>query len=153
MGEFPMSDDEKFEDVEGEQQEDPVLLEEVEKKIGDLRACVAQNRLNDALALILNDPPYAIKDISIKNKLATAALAAVALIKESDIDSVLDQLSSEQHDVLMKYLYKFMDMNPKWEGAEERAKQSAKILKFHAKLTEKAGLGCIARVLTDRKVV
>ena len=56
---------------------------------------------------------------------------------------VLRSLDLEACDVLMKYVYKLM------------ANQSncALMLKLHAQLVEKAGLGSIVRVMTDRKQV
>jgi len=55
--------------------------------------------------------------------------------------NILDTVSC---DLLMKYIYKLMQHN---NG------NNAVLLKFHAELYAKAGVGSIVRVLTDRKTV
>jgi actin related protein 2/3 complex subunit 5 len=67
----------------------------------------------------------------------------LAQLSESDIPNVVNALSLEACDLLMKYVYKFM----------ERTSNSASLLKLHAQLLEKAGIGSIVRVLTERKQV
>ncbi len=56
---------------------------------------------------------------------------------------LLKNLDLETCDVLMKYVYKLM----------AKTSNCATMLKIHAQLVEKAGLGSIVRVMTDRKQV
>lgn len=64
---------------------------------------------------------------------------------EADIANALNALTLEQCDVLMKYVYKLME--------KEKSTISALLLKLHAQLVEKAGVGSIMRTLVDRKTV
>ena len=64
-------------------------------------------------------------------------------MQESEVASILESLDLDSCDVLMKYLYRFMN----------KAASCAIVLKLHAVLQEKAGLGSIVRVLTERKTV
>jgi actin related protein 2/3 complex subunit 5 len=64
-------------------------------------------------------------------------------VSESEIPALLDALDLDSCDVLMKYVYKLMG----------KCSNCALMLKLHAQLVEKAGLGSIVRVMTDRKQV
>ncbi|KAJ1414273.1 actin-related protein 2/3 complex subunit 5 [Ochromonadaceae sp. CCMP2298] len=64
-------------------------------------------------------------------------------VSESEIPALLKNLDLESCDVLMKYVYKLMG----------KSSNCAIMLKIHAQLVEKAGLGSIVRVMTDRKQV
>jgi len=54
-------------------------------------------------------------------------------------------LATEQQDILMKYIYRGM--------ASPDLYNSAVLLNWHERVTEVAGVGCIVRVITDRKAV
>jgi actin related protein 2/3 complex subunit 5 len=86
-------------------------------------------------------------------KNATVVYSSVVGIREADLDNALNGLTNDQLDVLMKYLYRFMSMSASWDEKDERFKDSAKILKLHAKLVEKAGVGSIVRAFSERKTV
>lgn len=61
------------------------------------------------------------------------------------MDQIIFQLDSTQLDVLMKYIYR---------GFERPSENSsAVLLQWHEKVFNVAGVGCIVRVLTDRKRV
>lgn len=64
-------------------------------------------------------------------------------ISDAEMPGLINDLSLDACDVLMKYIYKFMG----------RCSNSALMLKLHSQLLEKAGTGSIVRVLTDRKLV
>ena len=63
--------------------------------------------------------------------------------KDTEMPTIIDALDQDARDALMKYLYKGLGV----------ADNSGQLLKWHAQLTSKAGLGCIVRALTDRKTV
>ena len=69
----------------------------------------------------------------------------LAAISDSEIPALVGGLSLEDCDTLMKYVYKLMQ-RPKTSNC-------ASLLKIHASLVEKAGLGSIVRMMTDRKTV
>jgi hypothetical protein len=60
---------------------------------------------------------------------------------EDVVRKVISELTPDQCDVLMKFIYR---------GLEAGA-NSAMFLKWHARTLEKAGKGSIMRVLTDKK--
>lgn len=70
-------------------------------------------------------------------------MKALALVPEKDIPSVVDSLSGAEQDLLMKYIYRGM------EGGES----CNQLLRWHAVLTEKAGMGCIMRALAESQRV
>ncbi len=67
----------------------------------------------------------------------------LAAVTEKEIPGLIDALDSESLDNLMKYVFKFMS----------KSSNCSLMLKLHESVTDKAGLGCIVRVLTDRKQV
>lgn len=69
--------------------------------------------------------------------------SVLSTIQESEIPVLLKNLDLETCDVLMKYVYKLM----------AKSSNCATMLKIHAQLVDKAGLGSIVRVMTDRKQV
>lgn len=67
----------------------------------------------------------------------------LATVTENDISSIVDGLDIDSLDILMKYVYRFMASST----------NCSLMLKLHASIAEKAGVGSIIRVLTDRKQV
>jgi hypothetical protein len=81
---------------------------------------------------------------------------------EADIPNIVNALSLDACDLLMKYIYKFMEKkNMTGESTSNKfTSESSKsnnifafLLKLHAAVLEKAGIGSIVRVLTERKQV
>ncbi len=66
-------------------------------------------------------------------------------VKSIDIPGILSNLTDPQIDILMKYLYKGLAF-PEYFN-------SASLLSWHEKALERAGLGSIVRVLTDKRTV
>jgi actin related protein 2/3 complex subunit 5 len=83
--------------------------------------------------------------------------------KPADISPIVKALSSESQDTLMKYLYKAMampgyaDVNSSalltWHEKVRRDLLTYAQILIPFQLTEVAGIGCIVRVMTDRKTV
>lgn len=69
--------------------------------------------------------------------------SVLSTIQEAEIPALLKGLDLDSCDVLMKYVYKLM----------AKSSNCAIMLKIHAQLVEKAGLGSIVRVMVDRKQV
>lgn len=67
----------------------------------------------------------------------------IASFTDSDIPTVVAGLDLEACDVLMKYLYRLMG----------KASNCGTVLKLHGQISDKAGIGSIIRVITDRKQV
>lgn len=69
--------------------------------------------------------------------------AALAAVKDGDIEGVVDSLTADEADVAMKYVYK---------GLED-GKNSGSLFKWHAQLVARHGKATIVRTLADRKTV
>lgn len=74
---------------------------------------------------------------------AAVVMQALGAVKDSEIDGVVDALTPDLHDTLMKYVYRGLGQN----------QNPAALFKWHAQLVDKSGLGCIVRSMTDRKTV
>ncbi len=78
-----------------------------------------------------------------KDSNAAIVEKVLAAISDSEMPTMLGSLSLESCDVLMKYIFKLMGKNS----------NCGQMLKWHALVVEKAGLGSIVRAMTDRKQV
>ena len=68
---------------------------------------------------------------------------AIAACKDDEIKTIVAGLDNSSCDNLMKYVYKGLGL----------ADNSGQLLKWHAQLVQKAGLGSIMRSIADRKTV
>ena len=117
-------------------------LEERSNKVDEL---IRSTRFAEAVGEALSNPPLGTKDAELKEDNARVVNLALAAVpdKESAITKVVESLSSDQHDVLMKYIYR----------ALQNATNCGAMLKWHGVLFKHSGIGCIVRTLTDRKTV
>ncbi len=69
--------------------------------------------------------------------------SVIAAISDSELAGIVEGLDMESCDNLMKYVFRSMG----------KSNNCASMLKLHALLSEKAGIGCIVRAMTDRKTV
>lgn len=70
-------------------------------------------------------------------------MLTVSNVKDAAIDEVISQLSEEEGETLMKYLYAGLG-NPEEKGL-------GILLKWHAKVSDAKGLGSVVRALTEKK--
>ncbi|KAL8560440.1 hypothetical protein ACOMHN_062340 [Nucella lapillus] len=99
----------------------------------------------EALKLVLSCAPVASKNQAVKDRAANTAVRVLTSFKASDIDKAVTSLDARSVDMLMKYIYRGFE-SPS-DGS------SAALLTWHEKTFAAGGLGCIVRVLTDRKRV
>ena len=66
-------------------------------------------------------------------------------VKTSQMEEAVNSLDRDQQDLLMKYIYRGFEAPS--EGS------SGVLLAWHEKVHAVAGVGCIVRVLTDKKRV
>lgn len=69
--------------------------------------------------------------------------ACLSQISDIEMGGVIETLNDEACDTFMKYIYYFMENNF----------NCGSMLKAHALLSAKSGMGSIVRTLTDRKSV
>ncbi|CAG8518382.1 220_t:CDS:2, partial [Scutellospora calospora] len=90
-----------------------------------------------ALTTGIENPPYGSHKTDAKEQNTKIVMEVLNSIKATDIPSLVKNLTLEQQDVLMKYIYRGM--------ASPELYNSAVLLNWHEKLTEVAGVGCIVR--------
>ncbi|ORY33947.1 putative Arp2/3 complex 16 kDa subunit [Naematelia encephala] len=123
-------------------------LSDAKAKSGEVRGLVSKGDIAGALNLILTDPPYGDGVDEAKNLTSSAVLLILNSTRTAEIPNHLKNLDPEQQDHLMAYLYKAMGT----EGHGGDVSGSV-LLTWHEKLTEVAGVGCIVRVMTDRRTL
>ena len=111
---------------------------------GEIQELLNSKNHTEALLKLLRSAPISgnAKD---KDRAFGLVLRVLLQYKASEVDAAVKQLSQEDQDVLMKYLYRGF--------AEPTDNACASLLTWHEKLTAVAGLGSIMRVMTDRKTV
>mmetsp|Transcript_36368 Transcript_36368/g.72997 ORF Transcript_36368/g.72997 Transcript_36368/m.72997 type:complete len:124 (+) Transcript_36368:108-479(+) len=96
-----------------------------------------------ALKAALEDPPYSSTSDDTRRMSAKVVVKALVAVPEKDISTVLSGLSGAEQDLLMKYIYRGL----------ETGESSVQLFKWHSALTEKAGMGCIMRALSEKQRV
>ncbi|KAG9303285.1 hypothetical protein G9A89_013611 [Geosiphon pyriformis] len=117
----------------------------VQSKGTEVRNLLQRGNIASALSIAIDDPPYGLNKEHAKDQNTKIVMEVLNSTKAADIPGLLKSLSNTQQDTLMKYIYRGMT-NPE-------TFPSAVLLNWHEKLTEVAGVGCIVRVITDRKTV
>jgi len=106
---------------------------------------LTQGKAIEALKTCLRNAPVGSKSQPVKDNATQITLRVLMSIKSSQIEEAVQSLEPEMVDVLMKYIYRGFEVPS--EGS------SAHLLSWHEKAFANGGLGCISRVLTDRKRV
>nr|WAQ15588.1 ARPC5 [Halisarca dujardinii] len=135
-------DEDKFDDDEGEEDNDHAQFSSRE---ADVKKMVTSSDLSSALGCALKDPPVNTKDLQLKAKNFALVLDVLGRFKAADIEKAVKDLSSEELDILMKYLYRGF--------AEPTENSCGVLLNWHQQITAVGGLGSIIRVMAERKTV
>lgn len=144
-----MADDNEPEQFEEEQQDssnDSSIKSAIEQRDKAVSQALTGGDKFKALTAALEDPPYATKDPTLRNQSGTVVAQVLLSAKEAEMKGLVEKLTPEQQDLLMKYIYRILEN-------VDKSNDSATILKWHAVLTELAGVGCIVRALSERKSV
>merc|ERR1712070_891577 len=80
----------------------------VEERRSRVDELIRSTRYAEAVGEALSNPPLGTKDVDLKDENAEVVNMALGAVpdKESAITAVVEQLSSEAQDVLMKYIYR-----------------------------------------------
>ncbi|KAL2319920.1 hypothetical protein Fmac_028889 [Flemingia macrophylla] len=116
------------------------IITRIEHKSRKIETLLKQYKPVEALKTAL-EGTYAILVGDERCKTAHWLVVHRAIMAIKDVDGMLSSLDPEYHDILMKYLYRGL--------ATGDRPTCDHFLRIHEKLTEKAGLGCILRYLTD----
>ncbi|QLG73874.1 hypothetical protein HG535_0F03850 [Zygotorulaspora mrakii] len=122
-----------------------VTLQELQPKIAQLRSLATSGDMSSATKLATEDPPYS-ADANTKAVYFQAVLEALTQVRQADIATIVKQLSPQQQDVLVKYLYKGMSL-------PEGQRQGGILLAWFEKLTQSSGVNPIVHFLSDRRTV
>ena len=99
----------------------------------------------DALNVVLKNPPLNTKNPQIKEAAFQLAMRVLRSFQNSsEIEKAVSSLDIDSLDILMKYVYK---------GFEKEPRDSASLLTWHEKVYALGGNGCIVRVLSDGRRV
>lgn len=124
-------------------------FEEIAQVSQRARQALSSGQFQDALMLVLDSAPY-VADAQVKETHAETVFEVLCSIKNNhsgkDFSGFVRDLSSDQQDVLIKYLYKIM-------ATPYGAKQGGLLLSWFEKTAEIAGMGPVVRFLSDRRVV
>ena len=91
----------------------------------------------------IQDPPFDSKKKDVKDQAMDTVSRVFEVVPESQIAGIVDNLDMESCDILMKFVYKEM----------ERLRNTTAMLKWHAQILAKAGIGSIMRAMTDRRTI
>ncbi|KAN0080266.1 Actin-related protein 2/3 complex subunit 5 [Tylopilus felleus] len=75
--------------------------------------CHRRSDITGALNVVLDTPPYGPNVEDAKNLALQIVVSVLNSTKSTDVSTVLRSLSQDEHDTLMKYIYKGMGM-PGW---------------------------------------
>jgi len=123
------------------------VLDDAKQRQTAVRSFLAKNDIPGALTTILENAPYGPSVDEAKLITLQTLLTILNTTKSTEISGVIKGLSLDTQDTLMKYLYKGMGL-PGWGDIS-----GSVLLGWHEKLTEAAGVGCIVRAMTDRRIV
>ncbi|KAH9936908.1 arp2/3 complex subunit [Amylocystis lapponica] len=123
------------------------VLNDAKQKASVVRSALAKGDIVGALNTVLSDAPYGSNLDDAKNLTLQTLVSILNSTKAAEIAGVVKSLSPDDQDTLMKYLYKGMAL-PGWGDVS-----GSVLLGWHEKLTEAAGVGCIVRAMTDRRLV
>ncbi|KAF2665037.1 Arp2/3 complex 16 kDa subunit ARPC5 [Microthyrium microscopicum] len=154
----------------------PIASSEVQSTANQIRQLLRGGDGEGALRGALDTAPYGADERGKEIHLA-AVIEILQSIRQSEMTPILNRIygsegGSEALDVLMKYICRgmaqhsspgsavsspqatgFSQMGSRNLGGGEGSGQMSVLLSWHEKVVEVAGLGCIMRVMTDRRTV
>ncbi|KAA8907210.1 hypothetical protein TRICI_005029 [Trichomonascus ciferrii] len=125
----------------------PVSAQDVAAKGQEARQLLSRGDYGGALKAVLDNPPYGgdeeAKTLNLKN-----FIEVVTAVKSSDITPIVEQLSPDNQNVLIKYLYKGMD-----SPLGQSHGNGGVLLSWFEKTVDITGQGSIIRYIADRRRV
>ncbi|KAJ3426259.1 arp2/3 complex 16 kd subunit p16-arc [Anaeramoeba flamelloides] len=93
-----------------------------------------------SLTQFLENPPYEAQPQE-KQNIYEQVINILGDTADNKMKDTCNNLDTDQQDALMRYIYKGLENND----------NSLKLLKWHGVLSEVAGLGCIMRVMSEKR--
>ncbi|CCD66217.1 putative actin-related protein 2/3 complex subunit 5 [Caenorhabditis elegans] len=129
----------------------PAHFEDIQEESADcgpnvqeVRQFLESNRLEYALQSVLLNPPFGHSEQELKNRAVLLVAEVIHAFRQTDIEESVHKLSNENGDILMKYIYKAMQL------CSDSA-TCLSLLLWHSQLVSKFGQGSIVRVLSNRQ--
>lgn len=124
-----------------------VSAQDVSSRGQEARQLLSKGDYTAALQTILQNPPYGgddeTKNLNLKN-----FIEVISTIKSSDITPIVEKLSIDNQNVLIKYLYKGMG-----SPIGQSHGNGGVLLTWFEKTVEITGQGSIIRYIADRRSV
>jgi actin related protein 2/3 complex subunit 5 len=125
----------------------PVSVEDIQSRGTQARALMSKGDYAGSLSLALSNPPYGgsneSKDLQLK-----IVLDILTAVRSSDVTPLIERLSTEEQNVLVKYLYKGM-ASPLGQSHGN----GGVLLSWFEKTVDIAGQGPIIRYISDRRLL
>jgi len=109
-----------------------------------IKQLLQSNRLKEALSAALENPPLMSEDQSAKNAAGGIVLKVLTSFKTSEIEAAVKSLSTNQQILLLKYIYKGMQLLTD-------SQTSQLLCAWHAQVSTIGGPGLINQVLASRR--
>eukprot|EP01133_Synstelium_polycarpum_P007741 gene7741-9071_t len=122
---------------------DAQYKQEIQARSNEITKALNAGNPASCIALALQDPPIYTKSQAIKDQNATIVINLLGSIKEKDVDACLNNLTADDLDVLMKYIYRGLATGD----------NSAIFFKWFEATLKKGGIGSVVRAISERKTV
>ncbi|KAL7411697.1 actin-related protein 2/3 complex subunit 5 [Mrakia frigida] len=122
-------------------------LEDAKRVQQEVRQLLGRSDIPSALTSLLANYPFGADHDQAKTQTLSTFILILNSTKSSDVANIVKGLTQQEQDGLMKFVYKGM------EKPELLEVNPSVLLTWHEKLTEVAGVGCIVRVMTDRRTI
>ncbi|EGD74179.1 hypothetical protein PTSG_06187 [Salpingoeca rosetta] len=154
-------DEDKYHDEVEASQVDSALASQMQKEaIGLLNG----GKKAEALKAALKSPPLSYRTAQpdpVKVEYLKVVLDILGAFKSTEVAAAVKELSQDECDLLMKFVYRGMEYLARpntaaakaMEEDEARRAYSNILLTWHKQATEHGGLGCVVRAMADRKTV
>ncbi|VEU21780.1 DEKNAAC102692 [Brettanomyces naardenensis] len=116
-------------------------LEDLQGKFQQIRQSIASNNIAEGIKLSVTDAPYGSAN-DVKQSYLLAVLEVLNTAKQSEVNTVISQLSTEEVDVLVKIVYALM-------ATSEGQRSGGALLGWLDKIVDSVGEGPIVRYLSD----
>ncbi|CAN3371737.1 hypothetical protein DIURU_002951 [Diutina rugosa] len=129
----------------------PVSAAQVSQSAQEAKQAMASGQWLQALQVVLSNPPYVTDSPQVKEQHAQTVFDVLVAVRNNsgpqDLGpKFIQQLTPDQQDTLIKYLYKNM-------STPYGAKQGGVLLAWFEKTIEITGVGSIVRFMSDRRTV
>ncbi|VVT50842.1 uncharacterized protein SAPINGB_P002898 [Magnusiomyces paraingens] len=125
----------------------PVSLDEIKQRSVAVKRLLSQGDYQGALETALRDPPYG-GSAEVKNANLQTVLDVLLTLKSNTITPIIEALTPELQDILIKYIYKGMG-----SPLGQTHGNGVALLLWFEKTVDITSQGAIIRYMSDRRTV